>query len=151
MDPRNKFRQLFQENCTSLTPEGEKFFAPLKQTLSELFSSEEFKSMSETQKHIVGSMISNLIGNHVSDSIRERTELVNMYSAMSDEVFETYLKDKYGAGWFFKTLTPEEFDRSRPIARANIAKIMEGVREKMSKKPPYMPRIVPLPRRPYRR
>jgi len=151
MDSQNKFSKLVQENCTAFSPEGEKLFGPLKQALSDLFNSEEVKGMSNTQKHIIGSIMSNMVGNHVSDSIREHDELINMYNAMSDEVFEVYLKEKYGEGWLFKTLTPEEFDRSRPIAKANVAKIMEGVRERMSKKPLYSPRIVPLPRRPYRR
>lgn len=49
---------------------------------------------------------------------------------MSDEQFEKYLENKYGAMWRFMSLTAEEFERVPRFAEEEIVKAIEqGVRD----------------------
>lgn len=149
MDDYNKFRKLFQENCIP-TAEGTKFLEDFDRALKTIFNSDEVKSMNNSQRRIIGSLLANMVGSATTDSVVKHDQMVAELEAVSDEDFESFLKEKYGESWLFVTLTPEEFERAKRVRHKEIAKIMEGVRERLAKAPPpYMPRIIP--RRPFRR
>ena len=120
----DKFKTFYQGNG-SLTDEGEKFLAPFKKTLSEVFSDETVSELNSAQIRILGSTLANLIGNAVCDAIQRKDTSTSPFDSMSDAQFEEYLISKYGESYFFKSLTPAEFKRVQPISERKIREAFE--------------------------
>lgn len=122
----NKFSELFKDNL-ELTEDGKQFLKPLTDVLNQIFQIANTNGFNSTQKQILASKISNIVGTEVFKSVQDHIDLVRKLSNMSDDDFEIYLKTKYGDKWILITLLPEEFDRYTPIADAKGDKIIKNI------------------------
>lgn len=111
-----------------LNKEGEKAVEKLKQEVSKLLVG------SDLDIQITGSILHKIVGDMVCDAIQHKRNEVNKFAAMSDEEFESYLKDKYeplyGVHWLFKaSLTEEEAKRSVESFQRRMKKAAEKLKE----------------------
>lgn len=119
MNEMNKFSKMYQGNG-SLTEEGEKFLAPVRQALKDIFASSEAQEMSEAQFRILGSTLSNIVGNMVCDAVQNKQVIAQQFNDMTDTQFEDYLKFKYEENWLLTSLTPPEFARTMLRSKKDI-------------------------------
>jgi hypothetical protein len=126
--------KLFKENG-SLTEDGHNFIKPLRMALSEIFLSNEAQDMSSSELLILGSMLSSIVADSVSERILAKNHLFNKINAMTDEQFEAFLKVKYGKRWMLSALTNEEQDRPPKLNKEKIANLLKDGLKHITKFP----------------
>lgn len=117
--------KMFKENGF-LSEEGKKVLQPLHDELTELFSNPEVRNMSVSELRVLGANLAKAVGDLTSEAILARNQMSAKLAAMSDEQFEAYLKARYGEGWMFQSLTPEELERA---PRLQTEEIMNTLKE----------------------
>lgn len=105
---------------------------------------------SEEELRLLGSLISNRVGNMVADCIVARKQKANQFQSMTDEQFESYLKTKYGDRWMLVSLTPEEFERCPVPSKEEINKVMEEGRKAREAAQNFSRGFIPSSHRRYR-
>jgi hypothetical protein len=109
-----------------LDEEGEKAFLEIKTELENLLNTDEVASMDVQQLRVLCSCLTKMIGDKMCDKIAHRSQINNQFTAMSDDEFYTYLKEKYGEEvWQFCSLTPEELSRCPTLSPKDFEKIMQ--------------------------
>jgi hypothetical protein len=94
-----------------LSEEGKRMLLEFNTAIENLMATDEVDDMSETEIRALGSVLAKIVGDVISNRISRKLQENVKFEAMSDDDFETYLKNKYGDNWVFMTLTPEEFKR----------------------------------------
>jgi hypothetical protein len=117
--------KMFKDNGF-LSEEGKKVLQPLHDELMELFSNPEVRNMSVSELRVLGANLAKAVGDLTSGAILARNQMAAKLAAMSDEQFEAYLKARYGEGWMFQSLTPEELERA---PRLQTEEIMNTLKE----------------------
>lgn len=117
-----------------LNEEGEKAVQGVKDALETLLNQPEAQAMGEGELRTLGCVLQNIVGNTMSNCIRTKKQNAGPFDGMTDEQFEKYLQDKYGAEWLTKALLPEELRRA--IAQASVVDLMK---EKLGSE------LIPLP------
>src|SRR5258708_3683955 len=89
-----------------------RFFFEFQTALDNILESDQVSEMSEQGIRDIGVQLASLVGDAISKKVIKKVQISNRFAAMTDEEFETYLKDKYGEVWLFISLTPEEEKRA---------------------------------------
>jgi len=118
-----KYNQLINESGF-LTPLGKKWIDDkVLPNIIEILNDME----TENQMQIVGGVLSKQIGDTIADKLLERAQRRQFLVDMSDEEFETHLKNKYGDNYTAITLTKEELERVFKIEKIKKA-LEEGLK-----------------------
>lgn len=126
--------KLFKENGF-LSEEGQQVLSKVKGALEDLFSSKEVKDLSETELRTLGSNLSALVGNTISDRLQAKREVIKKFEGMDDKQFQAYLVAKYGDNWMFQSLTPDELDRCPKLQQQEIENILKESAKHVTKFP----------------
>lgn len=119
----SSFSKLYKEN-TFLTEEGKQFLAPVQEALDKVFASSVGRELTITQIRILGSTLAHMVGEKVSNTIQERSDVTATLDSMNDDEFKAYMANKYGEKWIFHTATTEELERCSKLAEDNAASIL---------------------------
>jgi len=120
---------IFNENG-SLNDLGKQLISGLVGSIEMLFNADTIQDLSDEDLRLLGANIQSIIGNAISKQIVNKEKISKTFNSMSDEQFEKYLENKYGAMWRFMSLTAEEFERVPRFAEEEIVKAIEqGVRD----------------------
>ena len=126
--------KMFKENGL-LSEEGNKVVQPLQDALTKVFTSKEVRDMSIDEIRALGANLAKIVGDSISDRIHHKKYLENKFAAMTDDQFESYLKDKHGDGWMFASLTQSELDRFPKLQRDKIENILKESAKHITKFP----------------
>jgi hypothetical protein len=126
-----KYNELVKEGGV-LSDYGKGFLKRLTDNLESALSSEEVRSMSVSQLRTFGGILAKLIGDAVSNRMEIKSNYENRFSIMSDNEFETYLKNKYGEKWTLTPLSKDEFARCEAMSDKPL-KIFEMNEEELHK------------------
>jgi len=125
----------FKENGF-LTPEGEMLLVTFKGAIESLFDSFEVQDMMESEIRVLGSVMTNMVGNTVSKHVSAQKQDSGRFAEMTDEQFDAYLKEKYGSLWMCAALSEEELARCPILSKTEIrGAIEEGMRDSMPDSP----------------
>lgn len=119
----------------NFSEEGKRLCIDLRYGLEQLMSSDEVKEMNENELHILGGLLAKMVGEAVSNRISFKRHLQGSLDAMSDEQFESYLKEKYGTIWNLVTLTEEEYRRCPTLSQEKIEELLKKGAEKVGHPP----------------
>jgi hypothetical protein len=120
----SSFEKLFKEN-TFLTEEGKEFLEPFQKALDAVFASPEGRELTISQIRILGSTLAHMVGDKVSNTIQERSDLTSKFNSMNDDEFKAYMEAKYGPRWIFISVTMEELERCTKLSENHAFSIME--------------------------
>lgn len=120
--------KLFAENGL-LSADGKMVAQPLASGLESVFSNPQVKSMSEAEIRALGSNLSKMVGDFISERLQAKRDIANKFNEMNDAQFEAYLKVKYGDRWMLVTVTQDEMDRVRTMAAMSDERIREALEQ----------------------
>lgn len=105
--------------------EGKLAMLEFRTALENLMSSDEVREMSQSELRVLGSLLAKETGDAISFRISDKLQRTAAFEKMSDEEFETYLKEKYGSIWQLISLTPEEQARVPVLSHEKIRELLE--------------------------
>lgn len=102
--------KMFKENG-DLTADAKRMLMDFNYGLSQVMASDGAHDMTESELLLLGTHLHKLIGDTITNRIVNKRQFQKMLDALTDEQFDTYLKDKYGETWFIHSLEEEELKR----------------------------------------
>lgn len=119
--------KLYKENGF-LSKEGRALVSPLEGALEAILSSPDVKDMSESELRTLGGSLSKIVGDAISNTIVNKSDIQNKLNAMTDAQFESYMTVKYGKNWIFHTATSEELSRCKSLASNKMEDVVDRMR-----------------------
>lgn len=106
-----------------LSEEGDGAVMDFKIALNRLLLQPEVQAMGEIELRTLSCVLHNLVGNIMSNHMRAEKLAAGPFDSMTDEQFDKYLQDKYGAEWMTKSLQPEEIKRA--LLQASVVDLLK--------------------------
>jgi hypothetical protein len=116
-----------------LSEDGKRMLLEFNTAIENLMTTDEVDDMSETELRAMGSVLSKIVGDTITNRISRKLQETDKFTAMSDIEFESYLTNKYGNNWVFVSLTPEELSRVPALDLDKLRKEMKVIGEELSK------------------
>jgi hypothetical protein len=117
-------KKLLKENG-EFSEEGNQAMSEFRLALAKLIDSDDVRDMSQAQLRTLGGLLAKETGDRISFRISDKLQRAARFEKMSDEEFETHLKEKYGDVWQFTTLNPEELARVPVLSQEKNRELLE--------------------------
>lgn len=112
-----------------LTEEGENLLLHFKGAIDILFDTDECQDLTVSELRILQSNMLSMVNDRFSRRFAHKQQVTNKLNEMTDEKFEEYLSERYGAVWDLlgvEQFSEEEIQRVTPQLKAKIEKAMKG-------------------------
>lgn len=114
----------------SLTEWGIQALNDFTASIQNLLERDEVASMTESELHLLGSVLAQKVGQAICKKIARKKQMTNAFDKMSNQEFENYLREKNGDLYLAMSLTPEEMTRIKLLIGKATDHLLEAWNQK---------------------